>query len=518
MARRWISLEDGPVELRFSLATHRIRDGEWKHETQDEWLRETPGGSVIGEYYVWDPSVSLDEVLDRWAQYGAKVYSDIDKSLRLPSGEYFEAFYPWEELWPHRRDDRPINPVVLEGLKEHGWLSPLLLMIGKNRCIEVGEGNHRLAIAKKLDLQYVPVRFAFRQNAHCVSEAERRERRQMYEAAGGVKQRQAEVEDSIRFYTERGEVEENPPRLRKVKTAFDEEFEHIERQFPDFGELELHHDERAGGDAGAGASRQFAYCTTSAPYIIAFAAKAEKLPPSYIRGLMRHEMGHALDHRYGKKEMEKRLGTTLPKGVEKRADAIAAAVWGAPIEYGDNDVQCIGCGGKTERPKHLHQNPGGNADVDALIEEIEYEYPWARPNKRALQMIVELSQPLEELSDADVEKAVFGVSSMGDAVEIGLDEVEWDPLREGAYEDVMEEVEEIGPEVYDLRHPIIVDVEHDGRVVLNDGHHRYIVAQEYDHVPSLPAQVQFSKVFGRGYQRYTVAKNILRDLLERVQP
>lgn len=306
--------------------------------------------------------------------------------------------------------------------------------------------------------------------------------------------------------------------IPRVAKHFDREFRQIERKFPDFGQLELHQDEAAGRDAGAGASRQFAYCTTQRPFIIAFASKAERLPDSYIRGLMRHEMGHALDHRYGKRELERRLKIKLPKGVEKRADAIAEAVWEAPIEYGDNDVQCIGCGGKTERPKHLHQNPGAFSDtVEALAEEIEFEYPWARPNKRALQMLVESSQRLEERDDADVEKAVFGVASMKDTIEIALDEIEWDPSREGAYEDVMEEVEEVGPEVYNLNEPIVVDLEHDGRVVLNDGHHRYIVAQEYEYVPSLPAQVQFAKVFGRGYERYTVAKKILREMLERVE-
>lgn len=146
--------------------------------------------------------------------------------------------------------------------------------------------------------------------------------------------------------------------LPRVKKHFGKEFTEIERQFPDFGEIQLHHDERAAANAGSGSERQYAYCTTNEPFIIAFAMKAERLPDSYIRGLVRHEMGHALDHRYGKREMEQRLGTRLPKGRERRADAIAEAVWGETIEYGDDDVQCVGCGGDEERPSHLHQNPG----------------------------------------------------------------------------------------------------------------------------------------------------------------
>jgi hypothetical protein len=138
----------------------------------------------------------------------------------------------------------------------------------------------------------------------------------------------------------------------KVKRVFNEAFDAIDEQFPDIGTVELHEDEAAGSDNGAGSERQFAYCKDGNPLVIAFAPKVTGLPVSHLRGLMRHEFGHALEYRYGVKELERRFGR-LPAEVERRADAIAEAVWGEPIRYDSRDVQCVGVRGKSPRPGYL---------------------------------------------------------------------------------------------------------------------------------------------------------------------
>ncbi|RLB37261.1 MAG: hypothetical protein DRH30_13500 [Deltaproteobacteria bacterium] len=141
--------------------------------------------------------------------------------------------------------------------------------------------------------------------------------------------------------------------MKNVKRAFNEAFDRIDAMFPDLGTIELHEDKRAGADNGSGADRQFAYCMEGDPIVIAFAPKARDLPLSRLRGLMRHELGHALEYRYGVKELQRRLGRRLPEGVERRADVIAEAVWGQPLRYDDNDVQCVGVKGKKKRPAYL---------------------------------------------------------------------------------------------------------------------------------------------------------------------
>lgn len=141
-------------------------------------------------------------------------------------------------------------------------------------------------------------------------------------------------------------------KLARAKRVFDECFDVVEQTFPDFGDCELHHDERAGGDNGAGSDRQYGYCKDGDPIVIAFASKIEDLPVENIRGLMRHEFGHAIDFRYGK-QLGRRLGIRLPIGVERRADAIAAAVFGDDIRYDERLVQCVRCQGVSPRPRRL---------------------------------------------------------------------------------------------------------------------------------------------------------------------
>lgn len=138
-----------------------------------------------------------------------------------------------------------------------------------------------------------------------------------------------------------------------VDAVFDETFDRIEELFPDFGTVEFYEDEKAGADNGAGSERQFAYCQDGNPIAIAFAPKAAKLGRPQLLGLMRHEFGHALEYRYGVKELEKRLGKKLPPQVERRADVIAELVWGEPIVYDEHLVQCVNVNGVRPRPARL---------------------------------------------------------------------------------------------------------------------------------------------------------------------
>lgn len=146
----------------------------------------------------------------------------------------------------------------------------------------------------------------------------------------------------------------NGKTMAPVVKIFDECFVTLREQFPDFGDIELHEDEAAGGDNGHGSERQFGYCKDGDPIVIAFAPKTGALATSFIRGLMRHEFGHAIDFRYGKSFLERTLDVELPHGVERRADAIAEVVFGDPIVYGGQHlVQCVSCQGQYPRPKKL---------------------------------------------------------------------------------------------------------------------------------------------------------------------
>lgn len=74
--------------------------------------------------------------------------------VALVDGEYVDM--PGPEKWDAIKAD----------MQENGWRKdqqPVILEIGKNGRVKVGEGNHRLAIAREIGMRKVPVRFWFKQ-------------------------------------------------------------------------------------------------------------------------------------------------------------------------------------------------------------------------------------------------------------------------------------------------------------------------------------------------------------------
>jgi len=141
----------------------------------------------------------------------------------------------------------------------------------------------------------------------------------------------------------------NPSRMTSKK-AFDRLFDVLEDAFPDFGTLTLVEDDGA-HDGG----RHYAYCAHDGKEIeIAFASQAnEDLRPEHMEAMMAHEMGHALDYRYGKRALERVLDVSLSSDAELRADEIAEAVFGFPISYD------VACGYVQTRNKGVYPRPKG---------------------------------------------------------------------------------------------------------------------------------------------------------------
>jgi len=87
-------------------------------------------------------------------------------------------------------------------------------------------------------------------------------------------------------------------------------------------------------------ARDFAYCQ-SEPLIITVSPLLDRQPWGRIQGILRHEFGHAILFRTG-----------FHAHTERQADAVASAVFGAPIRYDSANVQSI-THGKPVRPKTL---------------------------------------------------------------------------------------------------------------------------------------------------------------------
>lgn len=111
-------------------------------------------------YYDWQSGIGLREVIRRWRDDGDKMY---DRSMPV--------LFALAVLWPHREytwsreDSRRTNEEwdrLVNDMKR-GWnkREPLHFAIGRKGGAKVGEGNHRLAIAKQLGIKQVPVEFHF---------------------------------------------------------------------------------------------------------------------------------------------------------------------------------------------------------------------------------------------------------------------------------------------------------------------------------------------------------------------
>lgn len=77
-------------------------------------------------------------------------------------------------------------------------------------------------------------------------------------------------------------------------------------------------------------------------YHIRFAKKTLHCQMHRADGLIRHEIGHIIDFLYAPEDLNhwaRQRHVHLPPTDERRADAIAYAIWGQPIKYDEDTVQ-----------------------------------------------------------------------------------------------------------------------------------------------------------------------------------
>lgn len=103
---------------------------------------------------------SLLDTVKRWREHGDKMF-DHSQPVMIPVAQ----------LWPHReytwtRKESRLDPDEWDALKasiKKGWdpKAFIMVMIGRKGGMKVGEGNHRLSIARELGIRELPVRFSF---------------------------------------------------------------------------------------------------------------------------------------------------------------------------------------------------------------------------------------------------------------------------------------------------------------------------------------------------------------------
>ena len=123
------------------------------------------------DYYAIDPKnpPPIKDVLEDWID-GMKAY-DAGSSITGHGDLNYHGFYSVEDLWPireydwhsekHRGDQEEWDTLVASIKKGFNPKYPIMVNLGKNGVAKIGEGNHRLAIAKQLGIKMVPVYFIF---------------------------------------------------------------------------------------------------------------------------------------------------------------------------------------------------------------------------------------------------------------------------------------------------------------------------------------------------------------------
>lgn len=141
-------------------------------------------------YYEMDPNhpFSIEDVISAWSNCGLKAIESGNFHAIYSPGELWKyREYSWsaqtashedvmgadgsyQDKWrfvPDENDNVGIDKwnAMVKKMKSKGWdeNQPAYVEIGKNGLAKVGEGNHRLAIAKELNI-VVPVLFSFKNN------------------------------------------------------------------------------------------------------------------------------------------------------------------------------------------------------------------------------------------------------------------------------------------------------------------------------------------------------------------
>lgn len=138
-------------------------------------------------YYRYEPGLDLQTIIDRWQkQRPGKDRRGNPLPRQKMYNDSMPVYLSVRELWPFREYtwtrensrsgfarvksktvmlDGPLKwDALKEDLRANGWdpKEPLHLEIGKEGGVKVGEGNHRLALAKELGMSKVPVEFHFK--------------------------------------------------------------------------------------------------------------------------------------------------------------------------------------------------------------------------------------------------------------------------------------------------------------------------------------------------------------------
>lgn len=110
--------------------------------------------------YRLERGMTIREVLDRWSKHGERASYRDHHMVRTDEAWAFRE-YTWSR--DCSRYDTGQWDDAVEKMERRGWRTAqaAVVSVGRNGVAKVADGNHRLAIARALGIEEIPVRFDY---------------------------------------------------------------------------------------------------------------------------------------------------------------------------------------------------------------------------------------------------------------------------------------------------------------------------------------------------------------------
>lgn len=122
------------------------------------------------EYYTPQKFTSIREIAERYYKYGDKAKSN----FKTKTKNYYSIMAPVSDIDNYKEYNWSSNVFrnkghkpeywdeLVEDIKKNGIKTPLTIILYKHEHkAKLGEGNHRLGVAKQLGIEFLPVRFEY---------------------------------------------------------------------------------------------------------------------------------------------------------------------------------------------------------------------------------------------------------------------------------------------------------------------------------------------------------------------
>lgn len=119
--------------------------------------------NLIVDCIYGSPTIDLTTVIKLFGEHNILISNDIILELSIDEIDSVKEYNRDRHIYCSKRSPKQYDELQ-EDIKQHGIVSPGSIRLAKNNneiSIILGEGNHRLSIAKKLGLSHMPIKVKY---------------------------------------------------------------------------------------------------------------------------------------------------------------------------------------------------------------------------------------------------------------------------------------------------------------------------------------------------------------------